>query len=601
MAETDEDYLDDVFDRMLDELLGGTTPDVEALVAGREHLQDRTRELLGLARAVAGTRSAPPAMARSIGGFELIEELGRGASSVVWLARQQAVGGRLVALKLLARGPVDDPRAQRRFAAEVRALARVRHQHVVPIHDVVETEEAQGYAMEWVRGQSLADLIRRHHDGSSTGAHDPAALRDARYVLWVCRLGIQLGRALQAVHEAGLLHRDVKPSNVLLGDRGEALLSDFGLVHDAEASQHTRTGVFLGTLAYSPPEQLRGAAIDARADIYALGATLYHALAMAPPVTGNGVAAVLAHLEGRGIEPLRRLVPLLPRDLETVIQKAMAPEPYLRYATAADLADDLQRVLDLLPIAAVRPGPWRRARRLLRRHRAVVSGLVAGLLLSVAALMITAWQQGRAAQRRLEVERLVERARLSLFDERLGARIRAQVRSGQPADAAATMRLLQNTDDVYRPALELAPERDDLCREVETLRLAAARLAADDVEPTPAFARDCPVAVAWHRDGVAAVTDLTHATDARALGVLAYVTGDLDIAVQALEWLEQSGAGDVFTGGLLGPVLAARGEPARALPRLLRLAEAFPARGGLQVEAGIAAAACGERPAAERL
>ena len=599
MNATDDTFLDDLFDRVLAELLDGREPDTAALIGGREHLLERGREVIGLARAVAGSRSGPLTPARTIGGFDLIEELGRGASSVVHLARQKAVGGRLVALKLLAQGPFANARAQRRFATEVRALARVRHPNIVPVLDVVETDEVHGYAMEWVRGQSLADLIRRHREGSSSDANDPAGFREAQYVPWVCRLGVQLGRALQAVHDAGLLHRDVKPSNVLIGDRGEALLADFGLVHDAESSLNTRTGDFLGTLAYSAPEQIRGAGVDVRADVYGLGATLYHALCMVVPAHGQSVTAVLAYLEGHGVPPLRRVLPQLPRDLETVVQMAMAPEPERRYASADAFADDLQRVLDLLPVRARRPGPGYRSLRFVQRNRAVVAGIVLGLGVAMAAFAFSWWQQQRDLELEREVTQSIEDARLVLVDAQLIGRLRLQMRRGQPVQVESTLALLGTAIAAYDRALELAPDREGLRLERATLEAGMAKLRGAAV-PTSRLQQACPTAWTYAQGGDVGLTAQATSVDARALGVLAYLAGDLDRAVSALEFVESRDHGDAFVDGLLGAVLDARGAPERALPRIVRLADRFPDHATPQAEAALVAAACGDVPLAER-
>ena len=161
--------------------------------------------------------------------------------------------------------------ARRRFLAEARALARVRHPSLVVVHEVIELDEICAFAMEWIGGESLADRLVRE------GSLDPSR---------VCRVGGSIARALAAAHDAGLLHRDVKPSNILLRESGEALLSDFGLVLDDAASALTGTGVFLGTMAYAAPEQLRGdrPSVGPATDVYSLGATLHHALTGAAPV-----------------------------------------------------------------------------------------------------------------------------------------------------------------------------------------------------------------------------------------------------------------------------------------------------------------------------
>ncbi len=604
MTETDETLLDDLFERALAELLRGREPDLEALLAGRPDLRDRAADALALARAVAGGRAGPVPPVREVAGYELVQELGRGSSSAVFLARQRALGERLVALKLLGGGPWSGERARRRFLLEVRALARVRHPHVVPVLDVVEDGEHLGFAMAWVPGKSLGELIARRARGSPVEG-DPAALPAGRFVPWVCRLGVQIASALQAVHDAGLLHRDVKPGNVLLDERYEALLADFGLVRDPDASLHTVTGDFVGTLGYASPEQLAGATLDARADVYGLGATLYHALAGEPPVRSRSLPQALAQANA-GVPPLRTLRPDLPRDLETVVHKAIAPERERRYATAAELGQDLQRILELQPVRAVPPGRLYRLRRLVQRNRAAVWGTLVGVLLAV--LAIGAWwvQHQWRASANVRVTQQAAEARLLLLDARHTLRLRLQAVRGQPAARERTRELVGRAALAYDQALKFQRDRTDLVIERNVLRAAYRRLEGEplDRETGAALAEHCPATFAWASGGpvpdAAALTKLG-AVDARGIGVLAWVDGDLDLATAALQQAEGHDRADPFVQALLGVVFLARGEPQRALPRLLTVAQGRPDHGGLQLAAMRAAVECGDLALAERL
>lgn len=388
MAPDDESFLDELLERAVDALAEGTPLDPDALAAGRPHLRDRIRDTLRLAGEVAVQR---PALDPRVPGYELVRELGRGAMGTVWLARQLALGGRPVALKIPPPALAAAPETRRRFLEEARALSRLRHPHVVAVHDVVQDGSVLAYAMEWVEGRSWAALLedlrlagpRVGLSGvaSSLGA---AGLPDADLVRFHARVALEVARALDAVHAAGLLHRDVKPSNVLVRADGRALLSDFGLARASEDPLGTRTGAFLGTAAYAAPEQLEGRwrEVDGRADVYGLGVSLYQALAGALPFPGRTPGEILLRIREGFVVPLRRAAPRLPRDLAVIAGKAMEAERPRRYAGASALADDLERFLAGRPILARPPSATYRFARLAGRHRAPFA-LLAALILAL--------------------------------------------------------------------------------------------------------------------------------------------------------------------------------------------------------------------------
>src|SRR6185503_18423491 len=307
-----------------------------------EHLRAEVEALLRTPRqaTLVATDALP-----EVPGFVLEAEIGRGGMGTVYLARQERLGGRRVALKVLPAGPDLSPRARERFVREARAIAHLRHPNVVTVYDVVADDDVCAYAMEWVEGASLSELIdflksrglsaggpgavtrsvRAPVDGEPTLADvreflGPAAGgdRDA-YPVFVCRIAVAIARALGELHRAGLVHRDVKPSNVLLRRDGTALLSDFGLVHEADGAL-TQSGQFVGTLVYASPEQLGGdpESLDARSDVYALGVTLYQALTLHLPFDRRGAddrrgrtrsasnpTGMLRLIESGGAAPLR--------------------------------------------------------------------------------------------------------------------------------------------------------------------------------------------------------------------------------------------------------------------------------------------------------
>jgi tetratricopeptide (TPR) repeat protein len=342
----------------------------------------------------AATVVAPPPddgateLPRFLGPYTLVEELGRGGMGIVFRALDPSLG-RTVAVKVL-RPELADEEARARVLREARAAARFRHEHAVVVHAVDHTRDGLPYlVMEHVAGPTLARLVRERQ-----------RLEPALAVAVVA----QVADALAAAHAAGLVHRDVKPCNVLLEADGaggfRAKLADFGLARDAaEVTALTREGHLAGTPAYMSPEQVRGEPLDGRGDVYSLGATLYEALTGEPPFRGTPhlVVRQVLHDEPR---PPRRLNDAVPPDLETVCLKALEKEPGRRYATAADFAADLRRWQRGEPTAA---RPAGRAGRLWRwaKRNPRVAALAAALALAVAGgTGGVLWQWSRAVAER---------------------------------------------------------------------------------------------------------------------------------------------------------------------------------------------------------
>ncbi|MBK9386969.1 MAG: serine/threonine protein kinase [Planctomycetes bacterium] len=415
----DETSLDELFELAIRARASGAPLDVDGWLAGREYLRARANEAVAVALAV--TPSAPPRSgvrsAQHFPGIQMLEEIGRGGSGVVYRAEQKALG-RVVALKVLSPALAASAHARERFLREARALGRVRHPQVVAIYEVFASEELCAYAMEWIEGSTLAKRL-----AASVG---PLEARE------VAQLGAQIARALVAVHAAGLVHRDVKPSNLLLRADGSPVLGDFGLVRDEEQSAHTATGEFLGTAAYAAPEQLRGehVAIGPWSDAYSLGVTLYVALAGAMPFgRSSSSAEVLRRIESGRRIALRKLNPRVPRDLETILAKAMEPAPARRYASAAELADDLERLLRFEPVRAKPAGLLLRLQRWMERSPQLALALLA--LVGTLALGIAI-----AVSLALDLARRSEDLRTSAANERF-LRIEAERQSGIAATQVA--------------------------------------------------------------------------------------------------------------------------------------------------------------------
>jgi WD40 repeat protein/serine/threonine protein kinase len=396
-------------------------------------------------RGQTGSKATAPAAGlggplEQLGDYRILREIGRGGMGVVYEAEQQALGRR-VALKVLLGPAAQDAKMLARFRRESRTAAQLHHTNIVPVFDVGQQGDLCYYAMQFIRGQALDEVFRelqRLRAGSTPGSakeaaaaagplaqslcagkFEPAAASEivehelepnavepvpgsadttaaalpdhaelssvaSNYQCYcrnVARLGLQAAQALAYAHAHGIIHRDIKPANLLLDTSGVLWVSDFGLVKTQDGAL-TDTGDLVGTLRYMAPERFRGEC-DTRADVYALGLTLYELLVLRPAFEGKDRLHLVEQI-GRQ-EPVRPRVldPRIPRDLETIVMKAIEKDPKRRYASAEDLAEDLRRYLADEPIKTRRIGPLERLERWGRRNP-----LLAGL--SAAVVLITA-------------------------------------------------------------------------------------------------------------------------------------------------------------------------------------------------------------------
>ena len=300
-----------------------------------------------------------------LGDYELYEEIGRGGMGVIYRARQKRLR-RIVAVKVLRGAEFAGEEARARFRLEAEAVAQLQHPGIVAIHDVGEADGVLWFSMDFVEGANLDERVREH----------PLAASDA------ASLAAGIAAAVQHAHEHGVLHRDLKPSNILLAD-GQPRITDFGLARREttdDAPSLTRTGQTLGSPGYAAPEQaLRGEA-DVRTDVYGLGALLYHLLTGRPPFHGPTLDSILLQLrDGEPISP-RRLIPTVPRDLETICLHALQKNPLQRYASAGEMAADLGRFLEGKAIRARPSSAAGNAWRWCRRHPVTAALLIFILL-----------------------------------------------------------------------------------------------------------------------------------------------------------------------------------------------------------------------------
>jgi WD40 repeat protein/serine/threonine protein kinase len=392
--------------------------DLEACLASLDFI--RRAAASGSARIVGDAPLEIEPIAGRLGDFRIIREAGRGGMGVVYEAEQISLGRR-VALKILPFAAALDPRQLQRFKVEAQAAAQLHHTNIVPVFSVGVERGVHYYAMQFIEGRSLAEVIgelrgnRDSADARPSAEISPGAGTSGRsYFEAVAKLGVQVADALEHAHSKGVIHRDVKPSNLIVDWKGEVWVTDFGLARLRGDSELTRTGDLIGTLRYMSPERALGrrTVIDEKSDVYSVGVTLYELLALRPPFETDDRAELLVKIANEEPVPLRRLNPALPYDLETIVAKAMGKEPEARYAAAGELADDLRRFLDARSVHARRPSLFDRTRKWARRHRTVVAS---SLLLSLLAIVGSITAVTLIGRERAQVAGQQARARLHRY------------------------------------------------------------------------------------------------------------------------------------------------------------------------------------------
>jgi serine/threonine protein kinase/WD40 repeat protein len=458
-----------------------------------------------------------------VGDYRILRRIGAGGMGVVYEAEQVSLGRR-VALKVLSPQALGDAKARERFRREARSAARLHHTNIVPVFEVGQEGEVCYYAMQLISGQSLDQVIRelrrlraqpqrkpeqrpsvaatafypaagpspatavsqaafslltgvfeppagstveasRSAVGSTALSHATSALSATAaghrpYYRSVARIGQQAALALAHAHARGIVHRDVKPSNLLLDEAGVVWVTDFGLAK-TEDDNLTRTGELPGTLRYMAPERF-GGQCDARADIYALGLTLYELLLLEPAFPASDRLHLLEHIRNHEPARPRAVDGRVPRDLETVVLKAIDKDPQRRYHSADALAEDLRRFLADEPIQARRTRWHERARRWCRRNPGWAAMLVVSLALLAVIFIggayqyvqlraaLTQSQQAERERKRQLFESLLSDAKARRFSGRAGQRF-GTLEAVQKAAALATeLQMPRETSDELR-------------------------------------------------------------------------------------------------------------------------------------------------------
>ncbi|MFT4539893.1 MAG: serine/threonine protein kinase/WD40 repeat protein [Planctomycetota bacterium] len=345
--------------------------------------------------------------AQRIGPYNLLDELGRGGQGTVYLAEDTHLGRR-VALKVLstALGAIPMDRLAR-FEREAKVVARLDHPGICPIFEAVLDADMAYIAMRYVSGETLAQRItaarnrvalganREVQEAQATSAlaqlHCRPSSSDELATLWT--YFERAARALQAAHDEGVVHRDIKPGNLMVTDGAQPVLLDFGIAHAHGAGLETltRSGDVFGTLLYMPPEQLRGDMsrnVDHRADIYALGASMFEALTLRPPFRGGDQLALTEAIMHAPVPEVCNAQPELPAAVQGVLETALDKEPRRRYRSATEFADDIARLREDQTVVGKRVGAWLRVRRFAWRRPALTASVIA---LVIATALSTAW------------------------------------------------------------------------------------------------------------------------------------------------------------------------------------------------------------------
>lgn len=490
LSEEAREALELLVDEFVERKRCGEQPAMQEYIDRRPDLESGIRRLFpavtaiegikaGSQRSSTGRASLRGAQLEQLGDFRIIRELGRGGMGIVFEAEQESLGRR-VAIKVLPKQVLWDEKHLRRFEREAQTAASLHHTNIVPVFGAGHDNGYHFYVMQLIDGAGLDADSRRfasargmagtrtvHGDVTPDGvsaANSPTrnklapaigTAKTARFAATVvARLGIQAAEALDHAHQHGVLHRDVKPGNLILDSKGNLWVTDFGLATAMDPDHLTRSGEIAGTMQYMAPEHFSDGHIDARSDIYSLGITLYELLAGRPPFDAAQPGPLMRKIVAGDIPPLRQVASGVPRDLETIVAQAIAPEPKHRYPSAGELAEDLQRWLDDRPLLARRANIAEQTWRWCRRNRLVAAlALTASLLflLAITAVAVGYWRTSIALSGEREQRQKAETATtlgLEVLDE-----IYLQFSPNRFDSLAVMMQAHQGVDDrlVARP------------------------------------------------------------------------------------------------------------------------------------------------------
>ena len=355
----------------------GERPSISEYARRHKQHADEIREIFPLLTVIEEAKAAKPMPGTRIGPYEILREVGRGGMGIVYEALQVELGRR-VALKILPPQATLDSHFLERFRLEAKSAARLKHSSIVPVIGYGSDDDVHFYSMQFIDGRSLDQVIghlrARDASGERTRGRD-----DYRRV---ARIGLQIAEAMAHAHAHGVLHRDLKPTNVLLDVDDHAWITDFGLCQLTGSDGLTRTGDVVGTFRYMPPERFSGVS-DVRGDIYGIGITLYELLTRTRAYEGEDAAQLAARIPREQPARPRSLDSRIPAELDLIVRKAMAHEPGQRYPTAEALAADLRAYLADEPISARAPTFTYLMRKALARHRALALTSLLALVLLV--------------------------------------------------------------------------------------------------------------------------------------------------------------------------------------------------------------------------
>ncbi len=511
----DGSLFENLMDEFLERLRNRESPDPEEYITRHPELATQIREvfptlhLLEEFGSLPSQRSQAPLSGR-LGEFRILREVARGGMGVVYEAVQESLG-RHVALKVLGGSGTLAPDREARFQREAQAAARLHHSNIVPVFAVGEHEGTLYYAMQFIQGQTLASVLAELRDPGKQSAPSPTtvtlmgleadtdftistpapstlsqrAMSRRTYFANIARIGSQIADALNYAHREGVIHRDLKPGNLLLDANGTPWVTDFGLAKLSSEDGLTQTGAILGTLGYMAPEQFSGEATE-RSDVYGLGITLYELVTLSPAFRDDNRLRLMDRIRSE-IPPAPRSIDLeIPRDLETVILKAIAKEPASRYATAGELSDDLKRFLEGRSVLARRTGWIGQSWRWCKRNRVVATLLIA-LMTTLATLTIGATVVAVRSDRDAVLAN--ERAWRSKLDEADAVAV-----SGRLGQRFHALRLVR---EALADARAMGLSAED---EVQFRSVAASALCRPDLELERTWGEYYPRTFGWERE-----------------------------------------------------------------------------------------------------